>query len=157
MLRLLLATLIVSILMTACGPTAPATPTVMPDLNDASAVLEFLKARGLPIGETLVYTTETDMNELLGRPGGYMSKVAWRDTRVPAGDQINVGAGGGVEFYADAAGARQRGEYVAKLAMKSPQFTEYTMVQGRIVLRLSKALTPAQAEEYRAVLADLPG
>ena len=86
-----------------------------------------------------------------------MSKVAWRDTRVPTGDQINVGAGGSVEFYSDAAGARQRGKYVAKLAMQSPLFTEYTMVQGRIVLRLSKALTPAQAEEYRAVLAELPG
>jgi hypothetical protein len=160
MLRLLLVALIVAILTAACGPTAPPVlphPTALPDPEDALAVLEILKARGLPIGDTLVYTAETDINQLLGQPGGYTSKVAWRDTRVPPGDQINVGAGGSVEFFPERAEARRRGEYVSKTASVSPMFTEYTMVQGRIVLRLSKTLTPAQAEEYRVVLAEMPG
>lgn len=152
-MRLMLALLLM--LTAGCGmlpPVAKSGPA------DASAVLEILKAKGLPIGETLVITAESDPNHLLGRPGGYTSKVAWRDTRVREGDNLGgVRAGGSIEMYPDAAVARQRGEYISAIVAKAPIFGEYTYVQGRIVLRVSKILTPDQAEQYRAVLAELPG
>jgi hypothetical protein len=56
-----------------------------------------LPARGMEIGKalaakvaeskvTVVYTAANDPNELLGRPNGYQSKIAFSDSRVPACD-----------------------------------------------------------------------
>lgn len=155
-MRNVIGAVVVGLLLIGCGALSGA-PAVKPGPADASAVLEVFKARGLPIGETTMYTAESDPNHLLGRPGSYTSKVAWRDTRITDSAETGVGAGGSVEFFPDAAGARQRGEYVSKIAASSPLFTEYTMAQGRIVLRLSKVLTPEQVEQYRAVLSEIPG
>lgn len=123
----------------------------------AAAVLDAFAARGLPIGETTRYTAETDPNKLMGRPGGYEDKATWRDTRLSDPLLAGVEAGGSVEVYADAEGATRRAEYVATIARSSPLFAEYTYAHGRIVLRLSRQLTPDQAEQYSAALADLAG
>jgi hypothetical protein len=124
---------------------------------DAATILGGLKAQGLPIGESVAYTAESDPNKLLGRPGGYTSKVAWRDTRL--GDPLLTGvdAGGSIEVYADPAGAQRRGEYVRSIAESSPMFAEYTYVHGRAVLRISRELTSDQAEQYHAALTETAG
>jgi hypothetical protein len=65
-----------------------------------------LKAAGLPVRHLIVYTASTDPNHLLGRQGGYMSKVAWQDRRAiaagagsPASDRGGTEFGGGIEVF----------------------------------------------------------
>ena len=71
---------------------------------NAEAVVERLQAAGLTIGKVIVYTEETDPNDLLGRPGQYTSKAAFTDTRVDESDLVatpkwDVARGGSVEVF----------------------------------------------------------
>jgi endonuclease YncB( thermonuclease family) len=105
------------------------------------------------------YTADTDPNKLLGRPGGYISKAAFKDTRaVKAGGDGSSGVdgGGSVEVYADKDGASSRREYLQDMHTKVPLLgTEYDYQQGPILLRVSHYLNPDQAGEYAKVLADI--
>ena len=155
MARLSLAGLLVIALTAGCTPSAPVTT---PGTVDAAAVLEGFKAKGLPITSAIVHSAESDSNKLLGRPNGYESKVSFRDGRVPARStgSIDTDTGGTIEVYPDAAGAQRRGAEIVALVKDSPLPVEYVYTRGRVVLRLSRELTPNQAEQYRAVLAELP-
>jgi hypothetical protein len=64
-----------------------------------------------------------------------------------------IDAGGGVEVFASEADAKKRAEYVSSLTdTGNPLFAEYHYRRGRVFLRLSHELTPAQAREYKAAL-----
>ena len=74
-----------------------------------------LKDAGLPLTHLIVYTPATDPNHLMGRQGGYTSKVAWQDPRAiragagdPASDPGGTEFGGGIEVYPTRAGALSR-------------------------------------------------
>jgi hypothetical protein len=128
----------------------------------AGQVAARLATAGLPLTVVVVYTASTDPNHLLGRSGGYTSKVAFTDPRVPEQDRSSVAGsvenGGSVEVYPDAAGATARADYVRAFAAGSPAlFGEYTYTRGTVVLHVSRFLTPEQAAGYEAALATLPG
>ncbi len=121
----------------------------------ALQVLQHLKAHGLPIGVTYVYTAETDLNHLLGRPGQYTGKAEFADTRLPAsGDQganISVSDGGSVEVFATVTDVQHRLAYIQGLSTSgNALFAEYEYLDGEAILRVSNALTPAQAAAYKA-------
>ena len=154
MARLSLAGLLTIALTAGCALSAP---SAKPGLAEAVAILEVFRTNGLPITEAIVHSAESDPNKLLGRPNGYGSKVSFRDGRltVRSAGSIDTDDGGTIEMYPDAASARQRTEHIAALAKGSPLLVEYVYTQGRVVLRLSRELTPDQAEQYRTVLAEL--
>lgn len=85
------------------------------------------------------------------------------DARVPAdaqpvdSAQESTDRGGSLEVFPDPAAAQARAEYVGGIAQASPMFTEYTWAVGPVVVRVSKALTPEQAEQYRQVIAQQVG
>src|SRR6266496_5060912 len=60
-------------------PTATATPAHMG--QSADQILQGLMPHGLPIGESFTYTADKDVNKLLGRPGQYVGKLNFKDTR----------------------------------------------------------------------------
>jgi len=136
------------------------TPTaVAPPSFSAAYLLGVLKAAGLPLSEIQEYTAETDPNHLLGRPGQYLVKASWHDARLPATPrpgQIEVSDGGGIEVFTTAAQAQSRADYIQSLAKGLPALAEYDFVHGPILLRVSKKLTPAQADEYQKALAVIP-
>jgi len=144
------ATLLVS--LTACGgPTA--------DL-DAAGVIEAIAGQGLPVTLTVTYTAETDPNKQLGRPNGYTSKAAFTDSRINAADvagkkEGDVGLGGSVEVFDDADQAQQRADYIQEIGKKLPVLGEYDYVAGPVLLRVSKELTPDQAEAFEAALGEI--
>jgi hypothetical protein len=111
-----------------------------------------LEAAGLPLSSLIVYTAATDPNAMLGRQGGYTSKVAWVDRRAvrqDAGDERgSIGLGGGIEAFPTAAGARARYEYLR--GFQPPFGDGYDFLDGTAILRLSQYLTPAQARAYKA-------
>jgi hypothetical protein len=117
-----------------------------------------LRSAGLPIGAIRVYTAATDGNHLLGRPGSYTGKASFRDTRIhDGGGGFAVSSGGSLEVFASSAAARRRAAYVASIfASSSPAVpSEHDVVRGRVFLRLSDVLTPAQVRAYVAALARL--
>lgn len=135
-------------------PTADAKPTATTLPSDAAGVVQLFKAKGLPIGETTVYSGDNDPNKLLGRPNQYTGKANWLDTRLPreTTDKIESTDGGTVETFANEADAKARQAYVAGITSKASMFAEYAYLQGNVLVRLSKRLTPDQAGQYEALL-----
>lgn len=142
------------------GNTLPVVPTQTPAANvpntsTSDGLVAVLKAAGLPVAETTVYTVETDPNHLLGRPNQYTGKASWHDTRLPAptnAQKVEVSDGGGVEIWPDAASAQTRADYIANIGKNLPALVEYDYVLGKVLLRVSKDLTPDQASAYKAAL-----
>jgi hypothetical protein len=102
------------------------------------------------------YSSADDPNHQLGRPNGYTSKTAFSDSRVPAENlefeaDDAIARGGSVEVYPDAAGATARKEYIQAIGKGLPSAVEYDYVQGGVLIRVAKELTPEQAVEYEVV------
>lgn len=144
---------VVVTLLAACG-----SPTT--DL-DAAGVAQKLAAAGLPVGISVTFDESSDPNKLLGRPGGYTSKVAFTDERASktaaGAKEGDLSLGGSVEVFTSADEAEQRAEYIKKIATSSPLFAEYTYVRGPVVIRVSKELAPADAVAYENALGKIVG
>ena len=122
--------------------------------GSAATLTSRMKAAGLPIKDLIVYNAATDPNHLLGRQGGYTSKVAWVDPAAvaagagsPSGDPGGTQFGGGVEVFPAAADAQARLTYLK--AFRPPLGDGYDYRTGPAILRLSNYLTPAQAAKFR--------
>lgn len=169
--RAAIATTVVLLALTACSsndspsnatassghPTSAATSsTPAPKALDAEQVVKAL-ADAIPTAKpATVYTAATDKNHLLGRPGGYASKADWTDQRAKPDLDDEVQLGGSVEVFDDPADAKKRDAYIAEILKAAPVFgAEYHYVKDGILLRVSGALTPAQAAEYEAALKNI--
>lgn len=143
-------------------------------LENAEEIVTYLIQMIENISDTKVYNEENDPNELLGRPGGYISKVDFIDSRVEerfinninSQDEIlnelvkeemrtdfKVDYGGSVELFDNKEDAKNRYEYISTAAKESGGAkTEYGYLHENVYLRLSKSLTPTEAEEYEKKL-----
>jgi len=119
-------------------------------MSDEQIINKFIEA-GFPISKVIVYTEETDENELLGRPKGYIQKTNFADSRY---EQYNIDEdpiGGTIEIFNNAEDAKSRYEYLDSV---------YDMISGRnymylrnnILFRIHSELTPTHAKEYEAGL-----
>jgi hypothetical protein len=105
-----------------------------------------------------VYTEDDDPNDLLGRPNGYTSKIAFSDSRVSKDDTVGeakdaIERGGSIEVYPDDAGAKARATYIQEMLKATGFGTEYDYVKGPILVRVTGNLTPTKAKDYQAALA----
>ena len=160
-------------------PKPPATTTA-PALT-AKQFIQRFKQAGLPVGKTTCFDEDTDPNDLLGRPGGYVEKCDWSDTREqpttepttaqgqscsdpdidPLDKQLCEGAaaedvdliGGSIETYDTPEGARERAEYLRGFeGVLSAGYVFVVPDGGRWVLRIDRELPPTQAERYHQVM-----
>lgn len=127
---------------------------------DAGAVVEHLKASNMPIGRVNVYNAETDPVSRLGRPGQYIGKAIFQDSRLPlvlqqGQDVISFqNSGGIVEVFNNTDELEDRKKALDLARQQFPAaFPEYQYSNGVILLRLGHVLTPEQAAEYEAALA----
>ncbi|WP_448620821.1 hypothetical protein [Geodermatophilus sp. URMC 65] len=109
---------------------AAAAPSTTAQVMDAETALATLQDAGLPIADSAVITETNDANDLIGRPGQYVSKVAFADSRlgVPI-DPTEPGneGGGSIEVFADGADAQARSDYIQEtLQSQSPVCPETT-------------------------------
>ena len=142
--------------------SAASTPAEAPkpvDLGDAEQVASKIKAQVDQVAVTKVYTEDDDPNHLLGRPNGYTSKVAFRDSRIDQKEQdgFNTAAdamerGGSVEVYEDEAGAQARKDYIQGLLKGGGLGSEYDYVRGGVIVRVTGELSPSKAKVYEAAL-----
>lgn len=135
--------------------TTTTTTTTQPEPAAVAAtaenVLLALIGLGAPVTDYVVYTAETDPNELLGRPGGYSGKATFTDSRTAdrSTERFDIANGGSVEVFASESEAVRRADYIRSVLDANPILgTEYDFISGRVLLRLSPGLTPDEAAEY---------
>ena len=125
---------------------------VIADFLTEEEVLERFILFELPVGETIIYDEETCPNNLLGRPGQYIGKADWEDTRVEQfGDSLT---GGTIEIFEDEATLVKRKEYLEPF-LEEAMFLQYMFIHKNVIVRVDKELTPSQAEEYKDALESL--
>lgn len=140
----------------------------------AEEITNKLKEKNSNIGEIVVYTEETDINELLGRPNSYTSKTVFADNRITQPEKItmadfeeggtneeetqryilsnNEPNGGTIEVFNNKEDMQKRKDYLSSLMSSGNAFlsSDYAYIYsfGNVLLRIDKSLTPAQAQEY---------
>lgn len=120
----------------------------------AEQVVSELQQGSLPIDGVIVYDENTDENNLLGRPNQYISKVNFADIRLEQFDPASPN-GGTIEAFNSTSDLNRRKAHNEMVMKQYPIFTEYLFVHDRYILRLSKDLTPEQANEYKEIFMNI--
>lgn len=146
---------IMGLLLSSCEGQSPSNTKNLveaaPVIKTAADVADRLKAAGLPITDIKILTAETDDNQLLGRPGQYTSKLFFYDNRhskVADTDQNQ----NTIEVFETSEAAKIRHDYVESVTQGMAFLAQYQLLQGKILVRLDKALLPAEVEGYKAAL-----
>ena len=108
-------------------PRTPSAPLV------ALTAEQIAQLMNLP--DVTAYTAATDPNHLLGRQGGYTSKINWPD--------------GSIEVFSTPADAQKRDTYLQALS-GLPFGDGYDYLVGIYLLRIFDSQTPAQAHVLEA-------
>ncbi len=137
--------------------TVTQNPPAAAEPKTGAEVVAVLKAAGLPLTLTVDYDENTDKNKLLGRPNGYLDKIAFADSRIKKADVFDddlgsVELGGSVEVFENHERAQARADYITSVTKDTPALVEYDYVEGAVLLRLSKNFTPTQAKAYADAL-----
>lgn len=133
-------------------PTTPnsQSPSVEPSVPSLTVeeYIETFKSAGLPVDNVIIYTEETDVNKLLGRPNQYTSKVSFADTRLEQYDAESPN-GGTIEIFETVEDAIVRKDYLEAVNYRVQAASgQYMYLNGKALLRLEYDLTPKQAAEY---------
>ena len=130
------------------------------DDKNAGQIAEILKDSGMNIGEIQSFNADTDPGEMLGRPGGYLSKANFLDKELQKKGEsymikhdgvINYSYGGTIEVFETAELAKNRGDYLENLSVTTPYNKYYTYRFCNVVFRVGDEATPAQAQKYADV------
>jgi hypothetical protein len=132
---------------TAPATTKPAAP------KTARQYATALKSKLPRVRRIIVLTEDTDPNNMLGRPNGYVSAAVLIDPQgeSPCSGQ-NVGAecGAKVEVWPNVADAAARIKYVQQQLKQMPMLgTEYDYQAGPAVLRIHGTVKPSIARTYQ--------
>ena len=143
----------------ASSPAAetPASPAEALAGKDAEAVGVWLAEQGVPVQVTRGSDETTEPNDRPGPPGGYTSKAAFADSRIPKSDYTgsepdSSDRGGSIEVFADEAGAIARAAEVQGKLKDYGLGAEYDYVVGGVLVRVSGNVTPSQAKAYQDAL-----
>jgi hypothetical protein len=144
----------------AAKPTADAAAAGALTGLTAEQVAIRLRDVGVPLHTAVVYDASSDPNQLLGKPGGYASKIAFTDARTgvsPARVTTKdpVEQGGSIEVFADQATASSRMQQLRTVTASSQLLQESDFQQGGVVLRVSRYFSATDANGYRDALAAL--
>lgn len=151
-------------ILNGCGSGASEEPKL-----SAEDVLKRFVDSGLPIGRVDTYTDENDPEHLLNRPGHYIGKCAWEDTRyqatTPEGKaaedvmykELGVSglAGGFIEVFETKEALQAREGLLRAAYENNPAIHQYIYVHKNIIIRVNQQVTPKHAEEYQKALTSL--
>lgn len=99
-----------------------------------------LKANGIPIDKIIIYDKTSDVNNLLGKPGQYTSKVNFSIKGLEQYD-INDPNGGSIEVFKNNDDAIKRKNKIINTikndtTLSTYNYTEYLYVKDNVLLRL---------------------
>lgn len=119
------------------------------DFPSSEQLLLALKSKNSNLMDIEVFDEETDPNELLGRPGYYITKADFSDSRVQQiGEYL---CGGTIETFSSEDDCENRTEYLNGLNDPSQgalALNQYIYQYDKVLFRITYDLTPEQAEEY---------
>lgn len=139
--------LLMFFMITGCGSAEKKA-----ELPDSESLLTELKTKNSNLDKIQAFTEETDPNEKLGRPGYYISKADFSDSRLDQeGSEYLVG--GTLETFSSKGDCDKRAEYLNKLNDPSIgvlAVNQYIYKYDNVLLRVDYNLTPEQANEYKS-------
>jgi len=142
------------ILTVACASLIASTPAIA--RPTAEQIAGELAKSGLPVTDVVAVTAATDGNKLLGRPGYYVSKADFEDSRhLPTAENFSAPRSNHIEVFLTEADAQRRAAYVTNIARSTPMFFQYVIRRKTIVIRLKGDLLPDEAKGYEAALAKI--
>jgi hypothetical protein len=118
-------------------------------LADVQAAFE--KA-SLPMSGIVAYDEESDPNDQIGRPNGYVAKASWYDERM---ERQSASPDCTIEIFANARDLTLRKRHLDQVYKTSPILSTYVFIHRNVMLRLPKALLPKQAAGYETALKSL--
>lgn len=124
----------------------------------AEEIANKLKEKNSNIGKIVVYTEDTDLNKMLGRPNQYTSKVKFEDLRLEQMDESfeeYEPTGGTIEVFSNEKDMQSRKEYLEYLTSSSSFFAQYMYTKDVYILRINYQLTPTQAQEYEKIFNEI--
>lgn len=121
-----------------------------PPIDTVEKVIDTFAEEGIDLLDWTFFDEETDPNKMLGRPGQYVEKVIFWDSRT--GDPERTDAIGTVEVFKSEKDLGRRMDYVERIGQKMPMLLQYQFKHKKMLLRLDKKLTPTQAKEYEKAL-----
>lgn len=106
-----------------------------------------LKDAGLPVGEYVEYTEETDPNNLMNKANQYTQKLDFAITSLEqSGDRLK---GGSIEIFKTSKDAKARQEYIASFGALGAE-NSY-IINDTVLLRIDKQITATDAQQYADV------
>ena len=131
----------------ATEPSATPTPT----LTATGLIQAFIDA-GLPLIHVIEFTSATDPNSLLGRPGEYTEKINWFDERYFESWMDVESPDLTVEVFRSRADMERRRDYIQSIIDAMPILgRQYFFYSDTLLLRLPFDLTPESAAQYEEV------
>ena len=145
----LVLSIILILLVSACN-TNPSGEALT-----STPVINYFAQEGMPIGNVIIYTEETDSNNLLGRPGGYTSKVNFEDERTLS-EYVDTASldyypKNTLEIFDSERDARARFDYIESVT-KGTVLVQYMYLEGTMLLRLERSLLPTDTKAYETLL-----
>lgn len=143
--------LLLAALFSACtaSQTAPSLPASTPKpVPVAISLKQVVRAfEKLPVTKAIVYDETTDPNGLLGRPGQYVEKMNFIDSRDK--DKKHDCS---IEIFRNTEDAQTRKTYLDAIGKSSSMFASYSYLHKNVLVRISFGVLPTDAEAYRQAL-----
>lgn len=118
----------------------------------AQEAAEAVKEAVPEVTQLAALTETNDGNGLLGRPNGYSAAVVLIDPRSKGlceAAKPGVDCGATIEEWPDQTAAQRRADYLQAIHTAAPLFgSEWTTVNGNLLLRVTGELTPTAAKAY---------
>ena len=114
---------------------------------DASEVASLIKAEVQNATDVVTFTSENDLNGLIGAENGYVSAASIRDNRIQIKKfkekDLGVAIGATVEVWPTAEDARARVDRINRDAPLTDEVSvEYQIISGQVLLRVSQVIDP---------------
>lgn len=116
----------------------------------ADGLLQAFKDSGMSVIDEIVYTSETDPNEKLGRPGEYIAKINFNDSNFfEEGEEPELS----IEVFENEEDMIKRRDYIQEITDTNDMnaFKYYIYNNGMFLFRIPYSVTPEVAAEYEDI------
>lgn len=103
---------------------------------------------GLPVGDYIDYTEETDPNAAMNKKGQYTGKLNFQITTLEQFDEDSP-AGGSIEIFENRKDAQARKDYIDSIGESMPMLAESSeIVLDRVLIRIDRQITASETQKY---------
>ena len=120
----------------------------VPEIPTTVEVYQMFVNAGLPVGNYIDYTEETDPNTLMNKSNQYTAKLDFAITTLNQSDPDSP-TGGSVEIFKTNADAKARKDYIDGIGKSMPALIESSeIVRDVILVRIDRGITATEAQKY---------